>query len=316
MALTLVLGGTGFLGAHGVAAIHARGRALATLAEPQGPPVRGIGRYPDQAPVFTQPRLEGLYLARDLAPPGAARELLEELAPARVLNCAALSRIADCEADPALALRLNSDLPAEVARWCAESGARLVHVSTDLVFGAEPPPPGGFREEDPPGPLSVYGRTKAEGERELLAAYPGALVVRLPLLYGNSGGRGLGASDSLLEAVQRDEHPPLFEDEWRTPLEVSAAAAALAELLEGEERGLLHLAGPDRVNRLELGLAVLRAMGLSPDAALAEVSPSSRREAPGSELRPADVSLAADRARRLLDTSLPGVEDGTRRAMS
>ena len=83
-------------------------------------------------------------------------------------------------------------------------------------------------------------------------------MARLPLLYGNSGGRGLGASDSLLEAIERGEKPRLFVDEWRTPLEVSNAAEALVELLEFDHGGVLHLAGPDRVTRHEFGLAVLR----------------------------------------------------------
>lgn len=312
---TLVLGGTGFLGAHVVAAAHARARELATMAEPEGPPVTGVGRDPGSAPRFTTPREGARLVAADLERPGAGRALCEEHLPGYVLSLAALSRVADCEREPERARRLNVDLPAEVAGWCAESGARLVHVSTDLVFGATPPPPGGFREEDDPGPVSVYGETKAAGERAVLAAAPDALVVRLPLLFGNSGGRGRGASDALLEAVDRGERPPLFEDELRTPLEVTAAAEALVELCEGEVRGVLHVAGPDRVSRLELGLAVLEAMGLDRERALAEVRPARRADVETLGARPADVSLDASRAAEWLAAPLPGVREGAQRAV-
>lgn len=315
MRSTLVLGGTGFLGAHVVAAAHARARELATMAEPQGPPVRGVGRSPQAAPVFTAPRLEDAYVAGDLVPAGAAEGLLAKHRPGLVVNCAALSRVGDCEGDPDLARRLNVEVPAEVARWCEEHGARLVHVSTDLVFGASPAPTGGFREKDPVGPVSVYGETKLAGEQAVLGACPATLVARLPLLYGNSGGRGLGASDSLLEAVEADRSPALFVDEHRTPLEVTAAAEALVELLLIEEAGVLHLAGPDRVSRHELGLAVLRAMGLSDEDARARVREARQAEVETVGARPADVCLDARRAARLLDTELPGVALGVRRAV-
>jgi dTDP-4-dehydrorhamnose reductase len=275
-----------------------------------------VGRRPGEVPNFTSPRHEGAYVSGDLGPDGAAVALLEAHQPRLVLNAAALSRVGDCEQDPALARRLNVEVPAEVAAWCAASGARLVHVSTDLVFGAEPPPIGGFTEDSAVGPVSVYGETKAAGERAVLDACPAALVVRLALLYGNSGGRGLGASDSLLEAVNRDAQPPLFVDEFRTPLEVSAAAEALTELLVADDAGLLHLAGPDRVSRHDLGLAVLRAMGLTAEEAVEQVRAARQAEVPTVGARPEDVSLDARRAARRLETDLPGIPLGTRRAVT
>jgi dTDP-4-dehydrorhamnose reductase len=221
--------------------------------------------------------------------------------------------------DPGGARALNVDFPERLARWCRAEGVRLLHVSTDLVFGAELPPEDGFDEDASPGPLGVYGETKSEGESRVLGAHPDALIVRLPLLYGNSGGRGLGASDDLLEAVDRDgegqELPGLFIDEWRTPIEVSHAAGVLIELLHGKARGLLHVAGPDRVSRHELGLAVLEAMGLSPADALAAVRAIRIDQAPELGPRPRDVSLDARRARALLGREVLGLGEGLRAAM-
>ena len=285
------------------------------MAEPRGPRVMGLGRTPDQASNFTSPRHGEAYVAGDLCPAGAPAALLEAKSPQLVINAAALSRVGACEEDPGLARRMNAEVPLEVAAWCADRGARLVHVSTDLVFGAEPPPAGGFDEGATIGPVCVYGETKAAGEEAVLEACPGALVARLPLLYGNSGGRGLGASDSLLEAVQRDEAPPLFVDEFRTPLEVTAAADALLELLLTAESGLLHLAGPDRVSRHELGLEVLGAMGLSPEEARAQVRAARQDEFEVGVARPSDLTLDARRAMRVLETDLPGVSAGVLRAV-
>ena len=184
----LVLGGSGFLGAHVVRAA--------------GPGVIAAGR--EERP--------GSWKLDALVPDEIER-VLDSVAPARVILCTALSSVADAERYPGLARALNVEFPRLVARWCARERARLVHVSTDLVFGAHEPPRTGFREEDPPAPLSEYGRSKAAGEHAVLDADPSALVVRLPLLCGDSFGRGRGASDSLLAAIARGERPELFTDE-------------------------------------------------------------------------------------------------------
>jgi len=313
---TLVLGGGGFLGAHVVASAVAHGRANATFAAPHGDPVVATSRAPELAPRFCNPRDAAEWEAVELAPPGSARELLERVRPTHVIQCAALARVGDCEAQPELAARLNTELAQEVARWCDEHAVRLVHVSTDLVFGRDDAPEGGFDEAAAVAPVNHYGVTKAEGEAAVLAACPGAAVARLPLLYGNSGGRGLGASDSLLEAVERDERPPLFDDEWRTPLEVSNAAEALVELAETDFAGILHIAGPRRTSRYELGLAALVAMGLEPAKAVELVERTSSDDVATQGERPRDVSLDSRTATRLLETRLLDVDDGMRRAMS
>ena len=279
---TLVLGGSGFLGAHVVALASRTGAVTSACREPARTPDLGAARAIDRREV-------------DATRPGGIEALLEELAPARIVNCAALGRIPHCEERPDLARALNADLPGRLARWSARHGARFVHVSTDLVFGREPPPEGGFREEDRPSPIQEYGRSKAAGEQAVLAADPCALVVRLPLLCGFSGGRGLGASDALLAARDRGETPTLFTDEWRTPLDVRVAASALVELLLRGDSGLLHAAGADRVSRHEIGLLVL---------GRARVRPGRR-----GELRPEDVSLDSRRARGRLVTPLPGIRE-------
>lgn len=282
----LVIGGSGFLGAHVLDALVRRntGRRIVSAS-----------RHPAAGPLPP-----GVRIAIEGEPIDAVRhashvrETLDRLAPGWIVLCSALSRAADCEAQPDLADRMNRDFPGTVAAWCSERSARLVHVSTDLVFGRSPAPEGGFREEDTPEPLGEYGRSKLEGEGAVLEACPGAAVVRLPLLYGSSLGRGLGASDSLLAAIARGESPALFEDEWRTPLAAEDAGAGLVELLASNLRGVIHLGGPERLTRYELGLEVLRAAGRSEDEARASVTRARRAEVDAGAPRAEDVSLSSE----------------------
>ncbi|MEO0663313.1 MAG: sugar nucleotide-binding protein, partial [Planctomycetota bacterium] len=117
------------------------------------------------------------------------------------------------------------------------------------------------------------------------------------------------------EAVERDERPRLFTDEWRTPLEVGVAAAALVELLDFEGGGVLHVAGPERVSRYGFGLSVLAAMGLEREEAEAAVRATTQAAVDAGAPRARDVSLSARRAQGLLETELVRVVDGLARAI-
>ncbi len=294
----LILGGSGFLGAHLVAEALARfaGRRTVVSAsrDPGAAPAPGVA-----ADAFQARRVDALAA-------GELEAALEDLAPAGIVLATALSRVGDCERYPGLARELNVRLPERVAGWCAARGRRLVHVSTDLVFGGVPPAGERYSEDDPPSPVHVYGETKAAGEA--LALERGATVCRLPLLFGDSGGRGLGASDQVAAAVARGDRPTLFTDEWRTPLDVGDAARAVLELLELPFAGRLHVAGPERIDRHALGRLVLAANGLPADG----VDAGTRADLGLEASRPADVSLDASRARALLSTPLRSPADALR----
>ena len=255
-------------------------------------------------------------LVADLTEADQLRRILDTQAARVLVNCAALSAPAACEVDPLAAQAMNTDLPRALGEWATAAGARVVHVSTDLVFGASPAPAGGFCEEDEPAPLSVYGESKAQGERDLLEVAPEALVVRLPLLYGDGRGTARGASEDLFTTLERGEVACLFKDEWRTPLPVSVAAAALTELCDMDTRGLLHVAGADRVSRLELGRALHACRFQDEDRMERELQGCVRAELDLTPPRPEDTSLCSERARALLETELPGLTEGVPAALA
>jgi dTDP-4-dehydrorhamnose reductase len=175
-----------------------------------------------------------------------------------------------------------------VAQAAAAVGARLVHVSTDLVFDGEKGEP--YVEEDEPTPLTDYGRAKAEAERAVIQAHPAALVVRTSLIYG-------GQQPGPQERMAADPQARFFTDEVRCPIQVGDLAEALLELARLQQSGVLHVAGSDRLSRAELA-------GL-----LAGAPVSTASIADSGLVRPRDCSLAVDRARRLLHTRLRGARE-------
>src|SRR5262245_11675618 len=116
----------------------------------------------------------------ELADRDRAAEAFRQARPDAVLHAAALASVADCHRDPGRARAVNAAGSALLAELAADAGARLLQVSTDLVFDGER---GNYTEQDPPRPLSVYARTKREAELAALQA-PRSAVVRVSLLFG------------------------------------------------------------------------------------------------------------------------------------
>jgi dTDP-4-dehydrorhamnose reductase len=176
-----------------------------------------------------------------------------------------------------------------VAAAAHRGGARLVHLSTDLVFDGEQGAP--YDEDAEPRPVGEYGAAKLEAERLVARANPDALLVRTSLLYGRTGGPQ--------EALALRDDVVLYTDEIRSPTRVDELAAALLELAGGNLSGVLHVAGPDAVSRFELGRSLRAAAGADPDGVRG--APSPRRG------RARNVALDSSRAAGLLATRLSGV---------
>ena len=179
-----------------------------------------------------------------------------------------------------------------VALAAHRAGARLVHVSTDLVFDGEKGSP--YTEDDEPRPVSPYGQAKLRAEELVAALHPEAVVVRTSLLYGKAE---LGPQERLALS-----DAAFYVDEIRCPTVAGELAAALLELGRGEvPAGLLHVAGPQAVSRYELARLLRGAHGGDPGTV---------RGAPSPRLgRARDVSLDASRAAALLRTRLRGARE-------
>jgi dTDP-4-dehydrorhamnose reductase len=225
----------------------------------------------------------------DLTDERALFDAFADCAPEIVIHAAAMSKIADCHRTPGWARRVNSRATARLCDLCDRTGARLVYVSTDLVFDGQR---GHYRENDQAVPLSIYGGTKLCAEQAVLAM-PRGIVARLSLLYGPSLLPQLSFFGQQIAALRSGKHIQLFTDEWRTPLALPTAASALVALALSPETGLFHIGGPERMSRFEMGQTLAAALGVDPAALLAV----SQRDAPAPEPRPRDVSLNSSKWR-------------------
>jgi dTDP-4-dehydrorhamnose reductase len=203
--------------------------------------------------------------------------------PDLVVHAAAICRIDACFADPELAERVNVGGTRLLCELASRHRARLVYVSTDLVFNGER---GSYREADRAVPLSRYGSSKLRGEQPVLEA-TGNAVARVSLLFGPSLNGRPSFFDQQCTALREGRALKLFEDEWRTPLSLATAASALIELAVSPYCGTLHLGGPERMSRWEMGQRLARTLGCDPSP----VVRCRQTDVQVPEPRPQDVSL-------------------------
>jgi dTDP-4-dehydrorhamnose reductase len=219
------------------------------------------------------------------------RQSLLATRPDVVVHAAAMASVARCFRAPDLAWRVNAEATRELVTLASELSARLLLVSTDLVFDGNQ---GSYREWDEAQPLSIYGRTKLAAEEAALG-YDRAAVVRVSLLFGPALGQRRSFFDEQVAAIREARPCQLFNDEWRTPLALPTAASALIQIAESDLTGRLHLGGPERMSRLEMGQRLARALGCDA-ASLISVT---RDSAAADEPRPRDNSLDSGRWRSL-----------------
>ncbi|MCC6831024.1 MAG: sugar nucleotide-binding protein, partial [Thermoleophilia bacterium] len=153
--------------------------------------------------------------------------------------------------------------------------ARLVHMSTDVVFAGREAP---YTEDDPVDPVHDYGRAKADAEREVMAAHPDAVMVRTSLMYG---GPDSPPVRMVLDAAAGRADVAFFADEHRSVAHVADIAGAVLALARMDVRGPLHVAGPAPVSRLAFAHAVCRAHGLPENAVRGSILAAAGLDRPG-----------------------------------
>nr|WP_280499720.1 dTDP-4-dehydrorhamnose reductase [Nocardia farcinica] len=204
-----------------------------------------------------------------------------------VINCAAYTAVDKAETEPDAAFAVNGTGPAVLASACARAGARLIHLSTDYVFGGTHTDP--YEPTDPTAPASVYGRSKLAGERAVLDLAPAAHVVRTAWVY--TGDRGDFVATMRRFAAERPT-VDVVDDQIGSPTYAADLAAGLLELAATPAAPpLLHATNAGTASWFELARAVFAEIGADPERVRPCASSAFPRPAP----RPA-YSVLSNRA--------------------
>jgi dTDP-4-dehydrorhamnose reductase len=171
----------------------------------------------------------------DLSSPETAVSMVRQEKPAIVINSAAMTNVDVCETERDLATTVNADAAGALARACTDCGARLIHISTDYVFSGNASDP--YDENATPAPISWYGQTKLEGEKQVLSAGGQHAVIRVSWVFGPDRDSFV---DKALQSSLRGEPVKAVADKWSSPTYTLDVAEALRALFNAEAPGGIY----------------------------------------------------------------------------
>ena len=218
----------------------------------------------------------------DITDRQAVNETVEQVRPEWVINAAAYNDVDGAEKATDRAFAVNAAGPGYLAAAAARAGAEMAHISTDYVFDGRKGVP--YTEQDRADPLSVYGRSKYEGELQVLSAHPSACVLRTAWLYGQYGNNFVKA---ILKAAGGGGPLKVVADQVGSPTWTRHLAQAIAELIRTPARGLFHVANGGSCSRFEFARAIVKGR--------VEVQPVSAAGAARPAPRPANSALVSVR---------------------
>ena len=195
----------------------------------------------------------------DLQDSREIRDCVDEVDPDVIINCAAIANLEACEKEPEAAERLNINLPMELAEAAKKRKIKLMHISTDAVFDGLR---GNYVEEDQPNPLSVYARTKLEGEKAVIGANPDSLIVRVNF-YGYSlfGKRSL--AEFFLYNLAAGTRVFGFSNVNFCPLLVQDLAPILFGMIKKDLKGIYHVVSPESLSKYDFGVRIAHLFDLN-----------------------------------------------------
>lgn len=205
-------------------------------------------------------RFEMIGLGRGELDVTAERETLRtvhEIKPRVVIHAAAYTSVDGCETDPDQAFRVNSQGTLHVALACRQAGARLVYMSTDYVFDGEGPRP--YREEDPANPISIYGKSKLEGERHVQRLLDDYIIVRTQWLFGRGGKNFV---TTVLDLAREGSPLTIVQDQIGSPTYVVDLSRAIFRLLENGFHGVFHVANSSSCSWYEFAREIVKTAGI------------------------------------------------------
>lgn len=205
-----------------------------------------------------------------------------------------MTHVDGCEAEPEMAWRTNARGPGVLAEYARERGAPYVFFSSDYVFDGSMSDPGPYGEEDRTNPLSVYGRTKLEGEQRVLAVNPEALVLRTSWVHG-ADPREKNFAYSLMRTLAEGKTMRVPIDQVSTPTYNKDLIEVALKLVEAKASGMFHVAGPEFISRLEFAQRLAEEMGLN----LKLLEPVTTAELGAPAARPLVAGLSMEKLQRM-----------------
>lgn len=216
-----------------------------------------------------------------------------------IVNCAAYTAVDQAESEQETAYAVNAAAVKSLGDACAATGKYLVHISTDFIFGDDSDKP--LNETDTPSPLSVYGRTKLEGEQLLRQTPCRAGIIRVQWTYGKGGNNFIY---KIAELAKSRPELKVVDDQVGSPTPTTSVSEAILCFLEKQPEGIFHFAAKGYASRYETALFIADKLGLN-----VKISPCDSNEFPAPAVRPLNSRFDCSKIDSVLDFTRPAWDD-------
>ena len=258
-------------------------------------------------------------LSGDLADPQSLAATVKSVSPDVIVNAGAYTAVDQAESEPEQARVINSEAPAMLAREAKKTGAWLVHYSTDYVFDGTGNAP--WQEDDPKGPVNVYGKTKLAGEEAIRESGCLHLIFRTSWVYA---ARGKNFIHTMLRLASEHDSLKVIDDQFGAPtgaeLIADVTAHAIRTLRKDENLwGTYHLAAAAQTSWLEYARLIINEAartGMELKTDTENITPIPSKEFPTSAPRPKNSRLDTTRLQTAFGLNMPPWEQGVLRSLN
>ena len=240
----------------------------------------------------------------DFGNPDSIRATIRDLKPQVIINAAAYTNVDKQESEPELAMKINARAPEIMAEEAKQLNAALIHYSTDYVFDGKKETP--YIETDQTNPLSVYGRTKLEGEKAVESVGGAYMIFRTSWVFSQ---RGNGFVTKVLQWARQQETLRIVDDQTGNPTWARALAEATTQIVaQGKNNpekyihefsGLYHLSGKDACSRFYWAKIILDHDPKKAEQIVRQIVPAKTSDFPSPVTRPMNAQMNSDQAEKL-----------------
>lgn len=249
------------------------------------------------------------YVSMDFTDPFAVHDVFEKYKPEVVVHAGAMSKVDECEQNQWQAYVTNVEGTVTMLLNAEEHHCFFVFVSTDFIFDGEQ---GMYREDDLPGPVNFYGKTKLEAEEAVKEYEYDWAIVRTILVYGKPVTGKANILSIVKEKLEKGEAYHVVNDQVRTPSFVEDLAAGIVSVIERKAKGIYHLSGEDILTPYEMACKVADHLGLNKSLIKKVTAENFSQPAK----RPLKTGFVIDKAKKKLGFHPVSFEEGMQRTFS
>ncbi|HEX6846728.1 MAG TPA: SDR family oxidoreductase [Chitinophagaceae bacterium] len=270
-------------------------------------PVIATGRGKCRLPFSAHKNFQ--YLEMDFTDPFSIHDVFETMKPEVVVHAGAMSKPDECETNQMLAYLVNVEGTVQLLINSEELKSFFIFLSTDFVFDGEK---GMYREEDLPGPVNYYGRTKLEAEEAVREYEHDWAIVRTVLLYGKNHSGHANILKIVKEKLEKGEEYNVVDDQVRTPTYVEDLARGIVSIIEKKATGIFHLSGKDLLTPYQMAIKTADQLKLD-GSVLKKVTADSFSQP---ARRPLKTGFIIDKAKKELGYDPISFEEGLKKTFS